>query len=203
MLNLALLKTFIKQNWKIPIYLILAIIIFKFYWNIRNELKASQRREHNLKVEMIQQWVGDSLALVKKAEIIDSLEGVLLSAMGIRIKTDTIKIHTEGEKEGDIISFDYADECFESWGWLNIKPPYPIQQFIYQKPYSLEILITNLHPDIYGKITPSNSCVQIEGVKWKVAPDLKGAYRDGFDKGEFILGSALVGCGVIIYNFLK
>jgi len=203
MLKLKLLWSLIKRNWKLPIYLIIALIAFKFYWNSRQELKASKRREHNLKQEMILQWKQDSLSVVKKAKVIDSLEGVLLSKTSIKIKTDTIKIETEGTKQGNWIQFNYQDECFSAWGWFEDKGPYRIKQYICQEPYSLEIMITDLEPDIYGIVKPSNNCMKINNIKFEVAPNLKGAYRDGFDAGEFILGGFIgvlaVGAYVVLH----
>jgi hypothetical protein len=194
----------IKSNWKIPIYLFFLIIGFIIYWNKQQELNASKRRERNLKVSMLQRWRQDKLALVTQAEVIDSLEGVLLSVMEIKIKPDTVTITTKGNKEGDFITFRYEDDCYDCWGWLDTRPPYPIEQYISNKPYSYEILITDLPPDVYGKITPLSKCApKIENVKWKVSPNLKGACRDGFDKGEFILGGVIALGGVLAYVALR
>ncbi len=203
MLKLKLLLVLIKRNWKIPVYLIMVFVAFKFYWNIKQDLKAAERREHNLKSEMIERFKKDSLAIVKKAEITDSLEGVILAQAEIKIKPDTIKIMTTGTKHGDWIDFEWEDNCFSSWGRFEDREPYRLEQFIYQKPFSLDIIITDLKPDIYGIVRPSNNCVNIESVNFQSAPDLKGACRDGFDKGEFFLGCGLTAISFILYNLLN
>jgi hypothetical protein len=203
MLKLKLLWGLIKSNWKIPIYLIMVFIAFKFYWNIRQDLKSAERREHNLKSEMIERFKKDSLAIVKKAEIIDSLEGVILARAEIKIKPDTIKITTTGTKHGDWINFEWEDNCFFSWGWFEDREPYRLEQFIYQKPFSLDIIITDLKPDIYGIVRPSNNCVNIESVNFQSAPDLKGACRCGFDKGDFFLGAGIAGTLFLLFNIFN
>lgn len=196
MLKFKLLWNLIRQNWKIPIYIVVIIIAFKFYWNIRNDLKASKRREYNLKSEMLSRFKEDSLAIIEKAEIIDSLEGVILAQAQIKIRPDTVKIFTIGTKEGEWVNFDWKDDCYSAWGWFEDKEPYKIQQFIQQKPYSLDIIITDLEPNIYGIVKPSNQCVNIENINFQSAPDIKGAYHDGFDWGEFLLGGG-IGVGIL------
>lgn len=202
-MKLKLLWGLIKSNWKIPIYLIMVFIAFKFYWNIRQDLKVAERREHNLKSEMIERFKKDSLAIVKKAEIIDSLEGVILARAEIKIKPDTIKITTTGIKHGDWINFEWEDNCFSSWGWFEDREPYRLEQFIYQKPFSLDIIITDLKPDIYGIVKPSNNCVNIESVNFQSAPDLKGACKDRFDKGDFFLGAGIAGTLFLLFNIFN
>jgi hypothetical protein len=203
MLKLKLLFNLIKQNWKLAIYIILFLLGFKFYWNLRSEIRAGQRWEHNLKANMIRQWQEDSLALVAKAQIIDSLEGVLLAKLKVKVKSDTVKITAIGHGEGKEKSFDWEDECFSAWGWFEVEPPYELEQFVMLKPFELEVLITDLYPDVYGKVSASNSCIGIDKVDFKVSPDIKGVKKDGFDFGDFALGGVIVGTGIIIINILR
>lgn len=196
MLKLKLLISLLKRNFKVLIYIALATIVVKYYFNFKQILKASERREKNLKTQMLNQWEKDSLTIVVQSEIIDSLEGVILAQAKIKIKSDTVKIETTGTKKGKRINFDWEDDCFAAWGWFEDKEPYRIQQFVNQKPYTLDIMITDLKPNIYGIVRPSSNCVNIESVNFQSAPDIKGACHDGFDKGEFFLGTG-IGVGIV------
>ena len=74
MLKLKLFLSLIKKNWKLPVYLIITLIVFKFYWDFRQELNASKRREHNLKTLVFKATEG----LRTQAEVKKELEGVYL-----------------------------------------------------------------------------------------------------------------------------
>lgn len=206
MLKLKLLWSLIKQNWKIPIYLLFIFIAFKFYWNIRNELNASRRREHNLKSEKIELAKKDSTNTIIIAEVKDSLEGVSLAYQKLQIKYKQLSFsgeatQTELENNRDSVAFKKETECVKVSGFTKTNPPeYGLDVLL--QPFSLEIEITDFDKQIYGIVRPSIPCVQIDTIEFKVAPDLKGACKDGFDTGEFILGIGIPVIAFFLYSIL-
>jgi hypothetical protein len=206
MLKLRLLLAIIKKNWKIPIYLLFFGFALWTYNIERNKRKVAERREHNLKSEKLELAKKDSLNTITIAEIKDSLEGVSLAYQNLGIKYKQLSftgeaIQIELENNRDSVPFGKETECVKVSGFTKTNPPeYGLDVFL--RPFNLEIEITDFDNDIYGIVKPSNSCVKIENVEFKAAPDLKGVYRDGFDRGDFILGGLIGVCVVGAYALL-
>jgi hypothetical protein len=199
MLKLKLIGYFIKRNW----VTILLVAIAVFYLNkIRNELKASVRREHNLKSVLFKATKG----IRTIATVNDSLEGLYLIEQDAHAHWKGVAIKGTGKQSepepGRLkVTVDTSLACFSLKGFTLTNPSY--YEFETEPmPFTLGIKVMDFEKNIYSWTT-SSPCVIIDSVDLQVAPDIKGVCKDGFDKGDFFWGGTLVGCGVIIYHLLQ
>lgn len=171
--------------------------------------KARERAlEDNIarfKLEMVSQWEQDSLAIVKQAEIADSLEGILLTNINLQVKYKKLYFglleaeqETIGEREQ--VTFTREDKCVWIHGRTLTNPPQS-DLLIIHKPISLEIALMDINGDkVIGKVRPSNDCLEIEKVKFVVAPGFGQVEQKRFGWKEFIVGGIIGGITVFLIH---
>ena len=202
MIKLKLLFQLLKNNWKIPIYLLLAFFVIKGYWDKQQELNASYRREYNLKAIIFKATKG----LRTTAKVNKDLEGVYLLEKKISAHWKAIALsgsgtQTELDSNRTKVEFDTTDACISLEGFTLTNPPY-YELDIKRQSFSLDIKVTDFENNIYSW-TSTSDCIGLDNVHLEVAPDLKGVCKDGFDKGEFILGGIIAIGGVLAYVALR
>ncbi len=207
MLKIKLLLSLLRKHMSWTV--ILSLLLFLGYREIerRSGLREANERIINLKKFHLEQLLKAKGAYHTIAKTNDSLKGVGLAQQRIIIRYEEMLIHgpgiqtdIEGRKK---VSIDTTIICMGIKGWTLTDPPeYSLK--VIPTPLLLDIYITDIGDKVHGIITPfPDDCYKIDSVNFQVAPDIKGGSRDGFDKGEFFLGGAIVGCGVIIYNLLR
>lgn len=195
----------VKQfGWQI---LIFALLIFGgLIIGARKDAKA-RRLEATLvrfKIEMVKQWKKDSLTIVKQAEIRKELEGINLMQTEIGVKYKKLYFGLLGAEQEIIsapsgprvqVTFTREDKCVWIHGRTLTNPPQS-DLLIIHKPVSLEIALTDINKDkVIGKVKPSNDCLEIEEVKFVVAPGFGKVEQKGFSWKIFIVGG-IIGAGV-------
>jgi hypothetical protein len=203
MIKLKLLWSLIKSNWKIPIYLVMAFIAFKFYWNEREAKQAAQRREGNLKSVIFKATKG----LRTQAKVNKKLEGVYLleqktSAHWKEIALKGSGTQTQIDSNRTKVAFDTITDCISLEGFTLTNPPYWEIPTLELTPFWINVKVMDFENKVYSWTT-SSSCVYIDSVNVEVSPDLKGACRDGFDKGEFFLGTGIAGTLFLLFNIFN
>jgi hypothetical protein len=202
MLKLKILWQLIKSNWKISVYLVMAFIAFKFYWNEREAKQAAQRREGNLKSIIFKSTKG----LRTTAKVNKELEGVYLleqktSAYWKSIALKGSATQTQIDSNRTKVAFDTIDACISLKGFTLTNPAY-YELDIKRQSFSIDILVSDFENKIYSW-TSTSPCIVLDTVNLEVSPDIKGICQCGFDKGDFFLGAGITATGFILYSILR
>jgi hypothetical protein len=195
MLKLKLIFSLVKKHlgWTF----VISLILFFAYRELihRNENKNNEQKIINLKRFYLQEKLkieGAYHVIVQKN---DSLNGVVLIQQNVILKYKKMifegkgsQIEKDGRKE---VIFAKDTNCIEVKGWTLTDPPEWGLNIDYL-PITLNIFITDIGDSVHGVITPfPPSCLNVTDVKMEASPELKGMCRDGFDKGEFLLGGVI------------
>jgi len=208
MLKLKLLWALISKHTKTTLISLIALIVIFFvvraFLDLRSEVQASHRREHNFKMLLVKSQKGFRAV----AEVNKNLEGVYLLEKKISAHWKAIALsgsgtQTELDSNRTKVEFDTTTACISIEGFTLTNPPY-YELGIEKQPFSISIFVTDFDKNIYSWTSTVDSlCAGIDSVYLEVSPDLKGAYRDGFDTGEFILGGVIALGGVLAYAVLR
>jgi len=208
MLKIKLIIALLKKHFSWT--LILSLLLFLGYRELvrKNGLREKDRIITTLKKVHLDQLLKVKGAYHVIAEKNDSLRGIALAQQQIifqlkHVTATGTTVQIEEDSNRVRVPFWLDTLCFSIEGWTKTNPPEYFLD-VATLPIGVEVFITDIGDEVHGVITPAEeSWLNIVDVKFDASPDIKGGCKDGFDKGEFILGSALIGCGVIIYNFLK
>lgn len=207
MLKIKLILALLKKHsiWT----LILSMLLFVGYRELvrRSELNEKERIITSLKKVHLNQMLKVKGAYHVVAERNDSLEGLALIQKDIifQLKRVTARgktVQIERDSNRIEVPFWLDTLCFSIEGWTKTNPA---EYFIDMQtlPIGLNVYVTDIGDEVHGVITPDEEWLDVLSVNFEASPELKGMCKDGFDKGEFFLGGALVGVGVVLYNIFK
>ena len=212
-LSLILIRSIpiLKRNWK---WILSAIVIFWIVgWlngiRVRYQRQVNELTETNirLKTDMVNQWRLDSLSIVKQAEEVEALKGILESQVKATIKYKDLYLHEKAKAtitdSTVVVKFSKETKCHFAFGWteanlLTGESVYDLS--VLSQPVNLQIDITKIQKgEIWGRVKSGSDCLEIGKVKFNVPPEL-GAQIEY--KTNWKVTGILFGTGIILGYFL-